>query len=845
MTEDDLERLLDALTLDEQAGLTAGSALFSMSGVERLGVAAPAVTDGPNGARGKALFGLGDGTAVCIPCGSALGATWNPDLIERVGALLGEEARTKQCRVLLAPTVNLHRSPLAGRNFECYSEDPLLSGKAAAAFVRGVQSRGVITTVKHFAGNDAEFERQTINSVIDERSLRELYLVPFELAVREGHTLGVMTAYNRLNGPFCSEHRRLITEILRGEWGFDGLVMTDWYSGGSTIAAADAGLDVEMPGPGGRFFGAHLADAVRAGSVAPPVVADQARRILTTLNRVGALEDGPGGEEQSVDLPSHRDLAREAATESMVLLRNDGVLPLDVGTIRTLAVLGPNAERVQMMGGGSAALAPHYRIAPLDAIRAAFDGVDVRAERGCDIARRTEPVGPARVTQPDGSPGFRVEYFTGPEPAGVAVQRRVVPDGVFLTIGGPPAGLSAPFSLRATGRYTPSEDGVHRFTLAQAAGTARLLVDGELVLDGAAAPGDGREFFGLLSAELAVDVDLVGGEPRDLVVEYSAPQGGFLHGARLGGRLPSPPDLLDRAAAAAAAADVAVVIVGTNADWESEGHDRDTMHLPGDQDELVARVAAANPRTVVLVNTGAPVSMDWADAAAAVVQVWFGGQEMAHAIVDVLTGAAEPGGRLPTTIPMRLEHNPSFGNFPGERGEVRYGEGLLMGYRWYDARGIVPRYPFGHGLSYTTFELAPPVLSASVVSTGQTVRVEVAVTNTGTRRGSEVVQCYVAPVASRLTRPPQELKAFSKVTLDPGQTGVAVLELGPRAFQYWDPGAAPPAGPSLDDSMGLSDAGPAPSPTGAGWHADLGTYRLLIGRSSADVVHTVAVELVE
>jgi beta-glucosidase len=843
--EHDVERLLDEMTLDERAALTAGSALFSMTGVERLGIAAPAVTDGPNGARGTALFGLGEETAVCIPCGSALGATWNPDLLERLGALLAEEARTKQCRVLLAPTVNLHRSPLAGRNFECYSEDPLLSGKAAAAFVRGVQSRGVITTVKHFAGNDAEFERQTINSVIDERALRELYLVPFEIAVREGHTLGIMTAYNRLNGPFCSEHHRLITEILRGEWGFDGIVMTDWYSGGSTIGSAHAGLDVEMPGPGGRFFGAHLAEAVHRGEVEAHVVDDQARRLLTTLARVGALEDLPTRDEQSVDLPEHRALAREAATESMVLLRNDGLLPLDAGALQTLAVIGPNAERVQMMGGGSAALAPHYRVAPLDAIRAAFGRVDVRYQRGCTVARRTEPIGPAHVTQPDGTPGFRAEYFAGSTPTGAAQRRRGFTDGVFLTIGGPPAQLAVPYSMRVTGQFTPPEDGTYQLTLAQAGGTARLLVDGHLVLDGGTAQSDGRELFGLLGSAGAAEIDMTAGDPVDLVVQYSSPTAGFLHGATLGCRPPSPPDLLDRAVAAAAAADVAVVIVGTNAEWESEGHDRSTMHLPGEQDELVARVTDANPRTVVLVNAGSPVSMDWADAAAAVLQVWFGGQEMANAIADVLTGAAEPGGRLPTTIPDRLEHNPSFGNFPGENGEIRYGEGLLMGYRWYDARSLAPRFPFGHGLSYSTFEIGDPVPSTARLSPGQVLRLEIPVTNTGPRRGSEVVQCYVAPVAPRLSRPPKELKGFEKVTLDPGETGVVVLELGPRAFQYWDPGPPPVPSPAAAAPSGAREGDADPEPTRPGWRADPGPYRLLIGRSSADLAHTIDVELVE
>ncbi len=391
-TRTDWAAALAAMTLDEKAAMTAGVDFWNLAGVERLGIPSIRVTDGPNGARGSALFGLGTDTAVCIPCGSALGATWDPDLVERVGVMLGEEAHTKASRVLLAPTVNLHRSPLAGRNFECYSEDPLLSGKTAAAFVRGVQSQGVVTTVKHFAGNDAEFERQTINSVIDARALRELYLVPFELAVREGGALGVMTAYNRLNGPHCSEHAELITGILRGEWGFEGFVLTDWLSAGSTVGCSAAGLDLEMPGPG-SYYGAKLADAVRAGEVDETTVDAQVTHLLRVLARIGALDDPPGRTSTSIDRPEHRTLAREAAAAAMVLLKNDGVLPFDASAVRTLAVIGPNALRPQMMGGGSANLAPHYRISPLDALRVKLgDAVDVQYARGVDFDRTAPPI---------------------------------------------------------------------------------------------------------------------------------------------------------------------------------------------------------------------------------------------------------------------------------------------------------------------------------------------------------------------------------------------------------------------------------------------------------------------
>ena len=569
----DVDTLITQLTLDEKAALTAGVDFWHLAAVERLGIPSVQVTDGPNGARGSALFGLGDETAVCIPCGSALGATWDPELVERVGGMLGEEALTKTCRVLLAPTVNLHRSPIAGRNFECYSEDPLLSGKTAAAFVRGVQSQGVVTTVKHFAGNDAEFERHSINSVIDARALRELYLVPFELAVREGGALGVMTAYNRLNGPHCSEHAELLTGILRGEWGFEGFVLTDWLSAGTTEGGTAAGLDLEMPGPA-RFYGAVLAEAVRSGTVDESVLDAQVARLLRVFDRVGALDDPVDWTSTSVDRPEHRALAREAATSAMVLLRNDDVLPFDASTIRSLAVLGPNAERPQMMGGGSAKLQAHYRISPLDAFRARLgDAVDVRFARGVDIDRTAPPI----------DAEFTVEFFTGHEWGGEAAATRTYHDGQLLLVDTPPPGIEIDnFSTRAVGRYTPDETGAHTLSMVQIGGRARVLVDGKVVLDGIAdPPGPGTEFFGMGSAELEATVELAAGAPVEIVVEFAEHEGFFMRGVKLGHRRPAAPDLLDRAGRGRGDADAVVVIVGTNDDWESEGHDRETMDLPG------------------------------------------------------------------------------------------------------------------------------------------------------------------------------------------------------------------------------------------------------------------------
>ncbi|HEX6424837.1 MAG TPA: glycoside hydrolase family 3 C-terminal domain-containing protein [Acidimicrobiales bacterium] len=831
------------MTLDEKAALTAGVDMWSTAAVPRLGIPAVRLTDGPNGARGAHLGPTGP-TAACLPCGSALGATWSPDVVAAVGGVIGSEARAKGARVLLAPTVNLHRSPLAGRNFECYSEDPLLSGRLAAAFVRGAQAEGVATTVKHLVGNDAEYERYTISSDIDERALREFYLRPFEIAVREGGALGVMTSYNRVNGRWCTEQPELLAGILRGEWGFDGFVVTDWFGVTGTAASATAGVDLEMPGPA-RAFGPALAAAVRAGKVDEAAVDAQVTRLLGVLDRIGALDDEGPGDETAIDRPEHRRVARRAATESTVLLANDGLLPLDRATLRTVAVIGPNADRAQIMGGGSAAVRPHYLVTPVEALRAALgDGVTVVHERGCDNRKATPVLGGRGTAAPDGAgKGLAVDWFAGPDLAGEPAHHSHVPAADVFGLEPPVPGLGdGGWSFRAHTTLTPDVTGTHTFTLVQA-GRGRVTVGGTTLVDGFARRlPRGTAYYGLGSVEVEATVDLVAGEPVEVVVEFATdrPSGAL----RVGHRAPEPDDLLDRAVAAAAGADAAVLVVGTTGEWESEGTDRPTMDLPGRQDELVRRVLAANPDTVVVVNAASPVTMDWAPAARAVVQIWFGGQEMAAGLADVLVGDAEPAGRLPTTVPIRLEHNPSYGNFPGERGHVRYGEGVLVGYRWYEARQLPVRYPFGHGGSYTTFALGVPSLSSPTFAagTGDRLTVSVPVTNTGARRGAEVVQVYVSPTAPRLVRPPKDLAGFAKVWLDPGETAAVEVVLDDRSFACWDPGL-----PERDELARRAAAVPMAdrnrAPDHPGWRVDPGAYALHVGRSAAAVDHAVTVEV--
>ncbi len=834
---DRVRELLGNLTTEEKALLTAGADVWTTAAIERVGVRALGMSDGPNGARGPTLSTAGGGPTLCVPCGTALAATWDPALVAGIGAAVGADARAKGVQLLLAPTVNLHRSPLAGRNFECYSEDPLLSGTLAAGFIGGLQAQGVGAVVKHFVANEAETARMLLDSVVDERTLRELYLVPFELAVEAG-AYAIMTGYNRLNGTWCSEHPELLTDILRGEWGFDGLVMTDWWAVGSTAGSLHAGLDLQMPGPG-RFFGAPVADAIAAGTVDQADLDRAAGALLRTLARVDAAPDPA-----PVDGPAR---AREAAAAGMVLLRNDGTLPLQ--GVASVAVLGPNAARAQIMGGGSSAVSPQHRTTPLAALRAALPealpDVAIAYEPGCLIDRKVPALEAGALSAPDGTPGLAVGFHLGDLLAGTAEPTAVTSRAEstrLLYLGRPdPALPETGWSLRAEGRFVPEVDGPHLVHLSQV-GRSRVWLDGELVLDASTAPvGGGEDFFGLSSPPLEATVPLTAGTPVELRLELVA--GDLpLHGIHLGVAPPRPDDLLGRAVALAAASDVAVVVVGTTDEWESEGFDRTALALPGEQDELIRRVAAANPRTVVVLNCGAPVTMPWRDDVAAVLAVWFGGQEMAPALADVLTGAVDPGGRLPTSLPLALAHTPAFGNFPGADSQVRYGEGLLLGYRWYDTRELPVAYPFGHGLSYASFRLDPPRLSAPSWRPGEALQVTVTVTNTSARTGSEVVQLYVAPPPGAAFRPRRELKAFAKVTLEPGEVCDVTLELTDRAFAYWDPGN--PEHEALAARIAQAGAFGVDGRTRpAGWRTEPGAYELHVGRSIADLPHRVALQV--
>jgi beta-glucosidase len=794
-----IDQLLADLSLEEKVALTAGIDMWHTPPIERLGIPQFKMSDGPVGVRGA--HNTGGAPSACFPCGTALAATWDVDLVERVGIELGAELKAKGAHVHLAPTVNMHRTPLAGRNFECYSEDPVLTGRMATSYIRGVQSHGLASCIKHFVANDSEFERFTMSSEVPERALREIYLRPFELAIEEAKPLAIMASYNKLAGTWASEHPWLLTDVLRREWGFDGIVISDWWATHTTAEAANAGLDLEMPGPT-QHRGEKLVDAVKNGDVSEGALDALVRRILLVMERTGALDSGPG-DERADDTPQRRAVAREAASAAIVLLKNDGVLPLDAGGIRKVAVLGPNADALNILGGGSASVSPYYAVSPFEGLRSALaaSGVDVVHEEGCSITRFPPPIDLRWVTTESGDPGIDVVIVDGSDPGGDTVLDRHVTRRSTLNWGGP--GRTQPWAARLTATLTPRATGRHVFQ-GGSQGLFRILVNDEVVTDGWESVDAGRP------RRVEGGMHLIAGEAYALRAEFASPPSsrgmGGLGGFELRCQAPLADDAFERAVNAARDADVAIVVVGTNGDWETEGRDRKTMDLPGDQVALVEAVAAVNDRTVVVVNAGSPVTMDWVDRVPAVLQSWFLGQETGNALADVLTGAVDASGRLPTTIPKSLRDTPAFTNYPGEFGKVHYGEGLHIGHRWYEARGIEPRFPFGHGLSYTTFAYG----AITATATGESAEVALDVTNTGGRDGVETVQLYVRDVEASVERPPKELKAFAKARLAAGETATVRFSLDRSAFAFWHPGEQ-------------------------GWRVEPGEFELLVGSSSAAI----------
>lgn len=799
----------DALTLEEKCRLLGGASTWRTHPIERAGIPAVKMSDGPNGVRGDGL-GARRTPGVVIPVGIAVGATWNPVLAGELGDLLGRESRRKGAHVLLAPTVNLQRTPVGGRVFECMSEDPELTARLAVPLVAAVQAHDVAVTVKHFVANDTEIDRMSVDVDVDDRVLRELYLRPFEATVTEAGAWGIMSAYNQRAGEFCAASRDLLTGVLRDEWGFDGFVVSDWYGSHDTIASIRAGLTVPMPGPG-TIYGDRLQAAVEAGDVEESLVDAQVEDLLRLMDRVRVTERDAEQDEETVDDPAERALCRRAVTEGLVLCRNeDDALPISPGA--TVAVIGPNAEDTRIMGGGSASLQALPNRSLLEALTAR--AASVLHEPGVRIDRLPPPLTEAVLRTPDGEPGLRVDYRDGLDPDTPVVVTDITPESMLRFFGSTPEGVDPErFHVTVSGTFVPERSGTHQLS-AVLTGAGRIEVGDVAVLDDPDRQlPRGPLFFGFGSEEQEATLDCEAGVPVPIRITTTG-RGGYA-AIRLGVRAPEPADMVERAVAAARDADVAVVVVGTNDEWETEGEDRTSIALPGDQDELIRRVAAANPRTVVVVNAGSPVAMPWVDDVAAVLLAYFGGNEMADGVADVILGEADPGGRLPLTYPKALEDTPAWRWYAPVDGVQHYGEGLLMGYRGFDAAGTEPLFPFGHGLSYGLAEWGEGSLSSATVAPGEGVELTVPVRAIGDRAATVVVQAYLAG-PDGFGRPPKVLAGFAKATIAPGVEEDVVVTIPPQVFRRWD---------------------------GEGWVVDPGTWEVVAAASATDVRHRLALEV--
>ncbi|PRH79690.1 glycosyl hydrolase [Streptomyces solincola] len=820
MGEDEISTLLGKLDLPRKVRLLTGASTWRTHAEPAVGLAALTLSDGPAGVRGPAWDERSP--SVLLPCASALAAAWDEPLVERLGALLAAEARRKGVHVVLAPTLNLHRSPLGGRHFECFAEDPELAGRTGAALIRGLQENGVAAAAKHYTANDAETDRLTVDVRVGERALREVYLAPFEAAVEAGVRL-VMAGYNAVDGVTMTQSP-LLAQPLKGAWGFDGVVVSDWGAARSVTAAAAAATDLVMPGPEGPW-GEALVAAVRSGAVPESAVDDKVRRLLRLAGRVGAL-DPVAERPQSAPAPgagqSGAALLRTAVAAGTVLLENRGVLPLDPAALRSLAVIGAHAAAPRAQGGGSAGVFPYPSDSPLDAVRLALPAtVDVLHAAGPAV-HPPAPVGLDGIEALDcrdprtGRPGVRLRVLDG-DGAELHTEYRL--SGRLLEPPLPPGAhtLEVTALVRPTvaGEWTWGVGGFGRLELTVGDAT---LVDGEFP-----AATDDPALLHVSPPCRYGRIRLPAGRPVRVAARRRLdPGAGRAVLLTAAPPAPDPAAAIAEAVRAARAADAAVVCVGTTEESECEGRDRTGLVLPGPQDALVEAVAAANPRTAVVVTAGGPVELPWRTRAGAVLLGWFPGQEGGAGLADVLLGRAEPGGRLPTTWPARLADAPVTATAP-RAGRLSYDEGLHIGHRaWLRRQGPPPAYWFGHGLGYTAWAYEESAVQGPAGAGGPhratafTVRVRLR--NTGARAGREVVQVYLARPGSAVERPVRWFAGYAAVRAAAGAAVTAEVPVPWRALRHW-------------------------SPQEGRWRWEPGRYEVLIGPSAGRIALSDAVRL--
>ncbi|MFJ3802826.1 beta-glucosidase [Streptomyces sp. NPDC090088] len=802
--EASLRTRLAALTLEQKVTLLTGADAWHVPGCPEIGLSSVLLSDGPNGVRGE-RFNEERDPALLLPNLAALAATWDTDALHRAGEILGDEARRKGVHVVLGPTINIQRVLNGGRNFENFSEDPLLTARLGAAYVEGIQSRGVGACPKHYVGNESETDRTRYDVHVDERTLREVYLAPFEAAVAAGAAT-VMAAYNSVRGTTMTANGPLNNDVLKGEFGFDGVLLSDWRATQLTEGPALGGLDLVMPGPEGPW-GSALVAAVKEGRVPETAIDDKVLRLLRLAARVGALDaTAPESGLASTPPPAERrPELRELTARTFVLLKNDGFLPLRYDGPRRVALIGPAAVAPAYQGGGSAALNSATLTDPVAGLRSALpSGTRLTVHRGVPSRTNLEPLAvEATLDTVTGRPGGLLEFLDADGDVLLAEHRHSYSLS-WIGFPGAPALPPSTALMRLRTLLKAPRPGRHTFALS-GTGPLELSLDGDVVLRSDSVARDGMEDVMRRSADSRVTVDLDGGDVEVEVLlrpTVEAPDVSLVE--LLLGHDASPLTEDEEFAAAVAAAreaDTVVLLLGTSDEVESETFDRPDLSLPGRQDELAAAVIAANPDTVVVVNASSPVLMPWAEDARAVLWTFFGGQEYGDAVADVLYGVAEPGGRLTMTFPRAAGDAPVPDAVPTEGCRLDYTEGLLVGHRGYDAAGTEPQYAFGHGLGYTDWDFLSAATAPDAresLAAGKDAVVTVRIRNTGGRRGRQVVQAYADRVDGDEAAPLRQLVGFASVELDAGTEADVEVRISCRALsRYLDAGWELPGAPRL------------------------------------------------
>ncbi|KAG7660389.1 BGL7 [[Candida] subhashii] len=794
MTEFDIDTILQKLTLEEKISLLAGIDFWHTKPLHQHGIKSLRFSDGPNGLRGTRFFN--SIPAACFPCGTGLAATFDKTLLEKTGELMGEEAYHKGVHVILGPTMNIQRGPLGGRGFESFSEDPYLTGKVAGSIIKGIENKGIAATPKHFVCNDLEHERNASDSRVSERALREIYLEPFRIALEEGNPHALMTGYNKVNGEHCSQNKRLLEDIVRKEWGWNGTVMSDWWGTYTTKNAIENGLDIEMPGPTLFRRVDTVSHMVKTKELNIQDLDARVRNVLKLVEYAKKNGIPEKGEENTTNnTPETSAFLRKLAQDTIVLLKNENnLLPLSKSD--SIAVIGPNAKIAAYCGGGSASLRAYYTTTPYDSIAAKLDSAP-KYTVGAYAHNLLPGMAPQLINPKTKSKGYNLKFYL--EPPGTA--NRTLIDEYDLDL----SYLHFPdfynpkvkddlFYIDFEGEFTPDADGDYEFGVA-VVGTAQLFIDGKLIVDNKTKQRFGNTFFNSGTVEEKGIVELEKNKTYKIRVEFgsgptftikSESAEYFGGGVNLGlAKCIDEDEEIAKAVELAKGVDKVVLSIGLNSEWEAESFDRPHMKLEGLQDKLVEAVLEANPNTIIVNQSGTPVEFPWLDKAPALVHAWYGGNEGGNAIADVLFGDANPSGKLTLSFPKKNVDNPAYLNFKTERGRVLYGEDIFVGYRFYEKMERDVAFPFGFGLSYSKFDISN--LTMLINEPENKLVVSVDVKNVGKVAGSEVVQAYISKSDSDVIRPVKELKGFEKVHLRAGEKKKVEIELSIKnSVSFWD-----------------------------------------------------------